>query len=89
MASFGIRIFSVSSCLGAMSRPMLLSPVMLPPGRASVAAKPLLTGSETAAVTIGMVAVACFAAWVPGLVWVTITSTWLCASSAASFGSRA
>ena len=56
---------------------------MLPPGRAKLATKPVPTGSDTAANTIGMTAVACFAARVGGVASVTMTSTLSRTNSAA------
>ena len=56
--SLGMISFISSSCLPLISGPIEDSPVMLPPGRARLAAKPLPTGSVSCAITIGMVDVA-------------------------------
>ena len=48
---------------------------MFPPGRARLCTRPEPTGSATAAMTIGMVVVACFAANAHGVKVATITST--------------
>jgi hypothetical protein len=50
-------------------------PVALPPGRARDSTRPTPTGSPSAAKTIGMTDVACFAATVGGVADVTMTST--------------
>ena len=50
-------------------------PVTFPPGRARLVTRPEATGSPLDAMTIGMVVVACLAACVPGVPWVTMTST--------------
>jgi hypothetical protein len=44
---------------------------MLPPGCAKLATTPLPSGSPAAAITIGIVLVACFAAIAGGVPWVT------------------
>ena len=68
---------------------MLVIPVMLPPGRARLATRPVSTGSAaTLPVTIGMVAVACLAAKLAGVPDATMRSTFSPTSSAASSGSR-
>src|SRR5262249_55182976 len=51
-----------STLFPAVSAAMLEKPVMLPPGRAKLVTSPTAIGSATAAITIGMVVVACFAA---------------------------
>ena len=51
------------------------TPVMLPPGRARLATNPCSTASSTPPMTIGMVFVACLAAWTAGGPVVTMTST--------------
>ena len=86
--SFGKRSFSSSSCLGAISPARFAMPVTLPPGRPRLATAPLPTGSETSVNTMGMMEVAAFAASVPGVALVTITSTFSATSSAASAGMR-
>jgi len=43
-----------------------LRPVMLPPGRATLATKPVPTGSPTPTMTMGIVLVACWAARIAG-----------------------
>jgi len=58
-------------------------PVTLPRGRARLATRPVPTGSDAAANTIGMSAVACFAARVGGVPTVTMTSTLSRTNSAA------
>jgi hypothetical protein len=58
---------------------------MFPPGRARLATKPAATGSApVAAITIGIVAVASFAAWTIVAPLATITSTRRRTRSAAS-----
>lgn len=64
-----------SSRLPSNSLVMVVRPVTFPPGRAKLATNPLPTGLPTAAITIGMVVVACLAARVCGTPAVTITST--------------
>jgi hypothetical protein len=73
----------------AVSAAMLEKPVMLPPGRAKLVTSPTPIGSATAAITIGIVVVACFAARAHGVKVATITSTCELTSSVASCGSRA
>ena len=65
-----------------------LRPVTLPPGRASEATTPTPGGSPMAAMTMGMVVVAAFAARAAGVPRVTIRSTRLRTSSATSSGKR-
>lgn len=48
------------------------NPVIFPRGRTSLVTKPNATGSRVATVTIGIIVVACLAAWVPGVPWVTM-----------------
>ena len=50
-------------------------PVTLPPGRARLTTRPVLTGSPATANTIGMTDVARFAAITGGVAYVTMTST--------------
>ena len=85
---FGTSAFSSSRRLGASSVVALVRPVTLPPGRARLAASPLSTGSATAAITIGISLVAALAARVAGVPRVTIKSTLLRTSSAASSAKR-
>jgi hypothetical protein len=54
---------------------MIVSPVTFPPGRARLATSPLPTGSLTSDMTIGIVLVACWAAWVAAPLIATMTST--------------
>ena len=58
------------------------------PGRARLLTRPAATASPTTATTMGIVAVAAFAALAPTAVWVTMTSTFRPTSSAASSGNR-
>ena len=58
--SFGKISFKISSCLPLISGARADDPVMLPPGRARLATKPLPTGSLSCAVAIGVVEVASF-----------------------------
>jgi hypothetical protein len=62
--------------------------VMLPPGRARLAIKPIFTGSPMPTMTMGIELVAVFAARVAGVAAETITSTLSRTSSAASSGRR-
>ena len=74
-----------SSYLASRSGASVESPVMLPPGRARLTTNPLRTGSGSAAMTIGIVAVASRAARMvrPRA---TMTCTGMRTSSAASPG---
>ena len=66
----------------------LSTPVTLPPGRLRLATSPVATGSEPPVKTIGMVAVAAFAARVDtGPPPVAMTATWRPTRSAANAGS--
>src|SRR5215211_5484594 len=66
-----------------------LTPVRFPPGRARLAMRPKLTGSWGTAKTIGIVAVAAFAAAAVGMPPpLAITATWRRTRSAASAGNR-
>jgi hypothetical protein len=67
---------------------MSVSPVMLPPGRATFATKPAATGSATTVMTMGMVFVASATAWTAAVVPTTTTSTLSATSSPASLGKR-
>ena len=59
-ATRGAICLSACSHLPAIEDSKLVNPVMFPPGCAQLSTKPLETGSETSANTIGMVRVACF-----------------------------
>src|SRR5262249_8427821 len=72
-----------SSRLPARSGVRTDRPVTLPPGRARLATRPVPTGSPITADTIGISAVACFAATTGGVAYVTITSTLSRTNSAA------
>ena len=63
-------------------------PVTLPPGCPRLATRPLPTGSATAAITMGIVLVARFAALTAGVAEVTISSTLSATSSVARAASR-
>src|SRR6266480_3667467 len=63
-------------------------PVMLPPGRARLATRPVPTGSPAAAKTMGMTDVACLAATIAAVADVTMTSTLRRTSSAAISSKR-
>ncbi len=67
---------------------MWAMPVTLPPGRARLATTPSFTGSAPARNTIGIVAVAAFAAIKAGVLPVAIKATLRFMSSAASAGRR-
>jgi hypothetical protein len=71
-----------------MASKMTETPVMFPPGRARLAAKPLATGSPNAAATIGTVAVALRAAATAEVEFVTISSAPALTSSSVSAVSR-
>ena len=64
-------------------------PVILPPGRARLATRPLATGSPTCPITIGISLVACFAAKAAGVWNTTMISTFDRTSSAAFSTSKA
>ena len=81
-------MLSNSKYFGPRSVVIRESPVMFPPGRARLAAKPLLIGSPTAAVTMGIVVVARRSASTGGVPSVTMTSGLAFTSSAASAGRR-
>ncbi len=66
----------------------LVSPVMLPPGRERLATNPCATGSGTTVMTIGIKAVARFAATVSRGPVVTMASTFARTSSATRAGRR-
>jgi hypothetical protein len=66
-----------------------LTPVRLPPGRATLATRPSLTGSSGTMNTVGMVEVAALTADTADVPPpTTITVTRRCTSAAASSGSR-
>jgi hypothetical protein len=71
------------SVLAARSAMELDMPVTLPPGRARLAMRPDSTASP-AAITMGMVVVACFAAFTAGVWYATMTSTFRRTRSSAS-----
>ena len=73
--------------LPTISVPCTDKPVRLPPGRARLATKPLLTGLFASAKTIGITDVACFAAFAPNPA-VTMTSTLSRTNSAAISAKR-
>ncbi len=77
-----------SSCLAARSVCWIDRPVMLPPGRASEATRPVPTGSPAAAKTMGMTGVACLAATTKAVPEVTMTSTLSRSNSAAISAAR-
>ena len=56
----GAICLRISSHFAPIPKSKLTNPVMLPPGRARLSTKPLLTGSTTCANTIGIVLVCCF-----------------------------
>src|SRR6266446_5003584 len=61
-------------------------PVTFPPGRARLGTSPIPTGSKTSDMTIGIVLVACWAAWVAAPLCATMTSTFNRTRSAARAG---
>jgi hypothetical protein len=86
--TFGTTSLSNSNRLRLRVPPLTVSPVRFPPGRARLATSPVSTGLTAAAITMGIVVVACFAAsaaWVAGA---KIKSTFSRTNSAASSGSR-
>ena len=83
-ASPGSRVFSISTCFELRSTAMADSPVVLPPGRDRLATRPLPTGSTAAAMTIGIVRVARWAACTAAVPQATTTSTFSPTRSAAS-----
>ncbi len=70
----GAICFSASSHLPAIEGSKLVNPVMFPPGCAQLSTKPLETGSETSAKTIGILRVASLSAATLGVGLATITS---------------
>ena len=83
----GTFSLSSSSRLTASSGVKNVNPVTFPPGRAMLDTRPVATASPLTAITMGIVAVACLAARIPGMPWVTITSTFKRTNSAANAGS--
>src|SRR5215469_17253097 len=71
----GIASFSSSSRFAASSGLKKVDPVMLPPGWARLCTSPSARMSPVAAITMGMVVVACFAATAPAAPCVTMTLT--------------
>ena len=61
--------------LAMISGVRMAEPVTFPPGRARLATRPVATGSAVAAITMGIVEVACIAACTLCVVCVTSTST--------------
>src|SRR5215831_13874294 len=80
----GTQSFKTSSRLPMRSGPRMVVPVIFRSGRARFVAKPALTGSPTAIITIGTVDVACRTARVAGEPYVTMTFTGSEASSRAA-----
>jgi len=80
----GKTSFSSSTRLPLSSLVKALKPVTLPPGCARLATTPTPSGSPIAAMTTGMVVVACLAASAAGVPRVMMTSTGKRTSSAAS-----
>src|SRR5262245_5034856 len=74
-ATLGTHSFRISNRLAMRSGPRFEFPVMFPPGWARLTAKPALTASPIAIVTIGIVDVACRAARVAGEPKTTMTFT--------------
>jgi hypothetical protein len=74
---------SSSSHFPVMAGSRLAKPVVLPPGLARLATKPLPTGSSTLANTIGIVRVACNNAAKAGALFAPSTSGCMLTSSAA------
>jgi hypothetical protein len=79
----GATSFSSSSRLEPSSGIMLAIPVTLPPGRPRLATSRSATGSPLAAMTMGIVLVACFAARCVSPPAVTMMSTFIRTSSSA------
>src|SRR5262249_45752061 len=79
----GMISFTTASRLPLSSSEKLLKPVMFPPGWAKLATNPVLTGSDTRAITMGIVEVARFAARDAWVLMATITSTLRRTSSSA------
>src|SRR6478672_6632829 len=64
----GAISFRIDNLLPASSAAILVTPVILPPGRERLLIKATPTGSATLTITIGTVEVAAFAAKLPGVV---------------------
>ena len=97
LAGFASRAMSVaegmssrnnSNCFGPTSTPKEATPVILPPGRFRLATSSTATGSAAVTKTIGIVAVAAFAASAGGVPATTITPTCRRTRSVANTGSR-
>ena len=89
VASLGTMSRNSPNCFAAAMLLRNVAPVMLPPGRLRLVTMPASTGSPPVVNTIGMVAVAGFAASTVLLPpTATITATRRRTSSAASAGSR-
>src|SRR6266850_644939 len=84
----GATCLSRSNCFIITSVCWMERPVILPPGRERLVTIPSRTGSPAVAKTMGIVAVACFAARGPAVPWVTIKSTLRRTRSAARLGRR-
>jgi hypothetical protein len=76
------------NCFSTRSGDIMDCPVRFSPGRARLVTSPLASGSIIAAMTIGIVAVARFAAWLAGVPYVKMTATLRRTRSAARPGSR-
>jgi len=87
-AILGMASLSNASRFPFNSRERVINPVMFVPGRPKLTMNPSSTGLSSAAMTMGMVLVACFAAYVVPVPPVTITSTFSRTSSAANAGRR-
>jgi len=84
--AFGATSLRSSSSFPTRSGDTIVSPVTFPPGRARAATSPLPTGSLTRDMTIGIVLVACWTAWVAAPLTATMTSTLERTRSAARAG---
>src|SRR5215470_12085646 len=87
-AALGIASFRSSRRFALSSADWSVIPVTLPPGRARLSMRPMLSASPTWDMTMGIEVEACRAAAVAGPPIVTITSTPAVTSSAASPGRR-
>src|SRR5215831_5387654 len=85
----GITCFNSCNILGATSGLRNEVPVTFLPGCARLATTPARIGSPTATITIGIVWVATWAAWVAGEPDATTTSTGMLTSFLAASGSPA
>ena len=86
--TLGTTSLSSSKRFPSISTEIEVNPVMLPPGRARLATRPVATGSPTATMTRGIVVVAFLTASEAGVPAVTIVSTFSAISSAMSAGKR-